>query len=105
MSTGTSADQRNGPRTPIKIPILMEGNDVSSHAVREESETLLVNYAGALIALAAEFQLQDLTRITNRTSGAVSECRIAWRSNAKINERWSYGIALLGEPDNFWNLK
>ncbi|MBI3405359.1 MAG: hypothetical protein HY046_07860 [Acidobacteria bacterium] len=105
MSSGTSAESRKGPRIPIKVPVVIDGKDVSGHHVREEGETLLVNDAGALLALGAEFQLQDLARVTNCASGGVAECRIAWRSSSKINERWSYGIALLGEPNNFWELK
>jgi hypothetical protein len=30
------------------------------------------------------------------------QCRIAWRSVAKLKGRWSYGIALIDSTGNFW---
>ncbi len=102
MTTPQTPDIRSSPRVPVKVPVLVEGRDVHHAAVREESETLLVNDAGALIALGGEFQLHDRLKITNKASGATGECRVAWRSSAKINNRWSYGVALLDAGDRFW---
>jgi hypothetical protein len=98
-------DQRATPRIPAKVPLVAEGRDIRHIPFREETHTVLVNEGGALIALAVELKLQDRVRLTNRETQTTAECRIAWRSSQPIQGRWSYGIALLGAPDNFWGLK
>ena len=96
------SDLRASPRVPAKIPLLLEGRDRQHQPVHEETNTLLINQGGALIALAAEFQLNDRVKVTNKNTGQSSQCRIAWRSVAQLNGRWSYGIALLDAIGSFW---
>ena len=96
------ADLRGSPRVPAKIPMRVDGRDRNHQPVSEETHTLLINQAGALIALSAELQLNDRIRVTNLDTGATSHCRIAWRSVAQLNGRWSYGIALLDSVRTFW---
>jgi hypothetical protein len=98
------SDQRAAPRIPAKVRVFAEGRDVYYKPFQEESHTVLVNDAGALIALSIELQLQDHFRLTNRETGANADCRVAFRSTEPIQGRWSYGIALLDAPDNFWGL-
>ena len=99
------ADQRASPRIPAKIPVVIEGRDIHQQPIQEKTETLLINEAGALIALAAEFGIHDRAKVTNETTSQAVNCRIAWRSAERIQGRWSYGIALLDSPDNFWGVK
>ncbi len=99
-----NVDQRATPRIPAKVPVLVEGRDIYHKPIREETHTLLVNEAGALVALAAELELENRVRITNQANANTAECRIAFRSAEPIQGRRSYGIALLGAPDNFWGL-
>ena len=96
------ADKRASPRIPAKVPVHVSGRDVRHKPVDENSETLLINENGALIALGAEFQLHDRVRVTNRITNAGVDGRVAWRSSAQINERWSYGVALIDPPEDFW---
>lgn len=96
------SDLRASPRVPAKIPLLVEGRDRNHQPVREETSTLLINQAGALIALAAEYQLNDRIKVTNKNTGSAAQCRIAWRSVAQLKRRWSYGIALLDSIGTFW---
>jgi hypothetical protein len=95
-------DKRVSPRIPAKVPIVIEGRDADTNPVREETYTLLVNEAGALIALAANFRLNESARVTNQLTGERAEGRIAWRSAEPLDGRWSYGIALLDPPPDFW---
>lgn len=99
-----SADQRATPRVPAKVAVLAEGRDIYHKPFQEETHTVLVNDGGALIALAVELQLHDRIHITNRQTGDSSEGRIAFRSGQPIQGRWSYGVALLVPPDNFWGM-
>ena len=98
-------DKRASPRIPVKIPLLVEGRDVVHKPIHEITETLLINDAGALLALASELQIHDRIRITNQTTGGTVMARIAWRSSSQINGRWSYGVALLDAPENFWGVQ
>ena len=98
----SSADQRATPRIHAKIGIFVEGRDIEHKPFQEESHTVLINEGGALIALAAQLEMQDHIRITNKSTGSSAECRIAWRSAEPIQGRWSYGIALLESAENFW---
>ena len=95
-------DQRATPRIAKKVVLVAEGRDVYHKPFQEETYTVLVNDGGALIALGVELQLQDRIRVVNRQTGVASDCRVAWRSAEQIQGRWSYGIALLGAPENFW---
>ncbi len=96
------SDKRVSPRIPAKVPIVIEGRDAEANPVREETYTLLINESGALIALAANFRLNESARVTNKLTGEKTECRIAWRSAEPLDGRWSYGIALFDPPVDFW---
>ena len=96
------ADKRASPRIPVKVPLIVEGRDVRHKPVQESTETLLINDAGALLALAAEFQLHDRFVIINQQTQGKTQARVAWRSSSQIQGRWSYGIALVDSPENFW---
>jgi hypothetical protein len=99
------ADKRASPRVPAKIPVHVMGRDVRHQPADEDSETLLINENGALIALSGEFQLHDRIRVINLTTHEAVDARIAWRSSAQINGRWSYGVALIDPPEGFWGRK
>jgi hypothetical protein len=96
------SDQRSSPRIPARIPVLVEGVDRTHKPFSEQTATLLINHGGALIALAAELDLNDRAKITNQESGTSAGCRVAWRSVAQINGRWSYGVALTDAEGDFW---
>jgi len=95
-------EKRTSPRISAKIPIVVVGLDVNNESVYEESETILINDAGALVALAAEFQLKDVVQVRNRAARTIAKGQIAFRSEDKIRGRRTYGVALLNPPENFW---
>jgi len=95
-------DKRVSPRIPAKVPIAIEGRNADTNPVREETYTLLINEAGALIALATNFRLNESVRVTNQLTDEKAEGRIAWRSAEPLDGRWSYGIALFDAPPHFW---
>jgi len=96
------SDLRSSPRIPARISVLIEGRDRSQKPFSERTSTLLINHGGALIALAAELDLNDRLSITNEQTGKSATCRVAWRSVAQLNGRWSYGIALTDVVGDFW---
>jgi hypothetical protein len=96
------SDLRSSPRIPARIPVQLEGRDRSQKPFSEQTATLLINHGGALIALAAELDLNDRLNITNQQTGKSANCRVAWRSVAQLNGRWSYGIALTDALGDFW---
>src|SRR5574342_1423524 len=88
-------DKRVSPRIPAKIPVLIDGHAADMNPIREQSYTLLINESGALIALSANFRLNERVRITNTRTGKQTDGRMAWRSAEPLDGRWSYGIALI----------
>jgi len=96
------SDHRCSPRIPARIPLLAEGLDRSHKPFSEQTTTLLINEGGALIALAAEIDLNDRLNLINQNSGQKAKCRVAWRSVSQLNGRWSYGIALTDSVADFW---
>ncbi|HUJ41128.1 MAG TPA: PilZ domain-containing protein [Candidatus Acidoferrales bacterium] len=96
------SDQRSSPRVPARIEVQVEGRDRAHKPFTETTSTLLINDGGALIALAAELDLNDRMNITNRQNGKSASCRVAWRSVAQLNGRWSYGVALIAAEGDFW---
>ena len=93
---------RSSPRIPARITVLLQGQDRSEKPFSEQTATLLINHGGALIALAAELDLNDRLNITNQQTGKSAACRVAWRSVAQLNGRWSYGVALIDAEGDFW---
>jgi hypothetical protein len=98
------SDLRSSPRIPARIAVLVEGSDRAHKPISEQTSTLLINHGGALIALAAELDLNDRLSITNQQTGKTAACRVAWRSVAQLNGRWSYGVALTDAEGDFWEL-
>lgn len=96
------SDQRSSPRIPARISVVVEGRDRAHKPFSEATSTLLINHGGALIALAAELDLNDRLTITNQQNKKSAGCRVAWRSVAQLNGRWSYGVALTGAEGDFW---
>lgn len=99
-----NTDQRSTPRIHAKIPIEVDGRDRANKPFREDSQTILVNDGGALIALAAVLDVQDRVHVKNKSTGVSAACRIAWRSAEPIQGRFSYGIAIVEAVENFWSL-
>jgi len=95
-------DMRSSPRIPARITVLLEGSDRAQRAFAEETATLLINHTGALIALAAELEVNTRLTITNKQNSKAAGCRVAWRSVSQLNGRWSYGIALTDGEGDFW---
>jgi hypothetical protein len=96
------SDKRASPRVPARIPLRVEGLDRFNKPFSEHTSTLLINQGGALIALAAELDLNDRLTVANQQSGKSAAGRIAWRSTSQLNGRWSYGVALLDASANLW---
>jgi len=96
------SDLRSSPRIPARITVLLEGQDRAEKPFSEQTTTLLINHGGALIALSAELDLNDRLSITNEQNQKKGSCRVAWRSVAQLNGRWSYGIALTDGEGDFW---
>ena len=96
------SDLRSSPRIPARISVRIEGRDRSQKPFAEQTSTLLINDGGALIDLAAELDLNDRLSIINEHTGKSAGCRVAWRSVAQLNGRWSYGIALTNAVGDFW---
>ena len=96
------SDQRSSPRVPARIEVQVEGRDRAHKPFSEVTTTLLINHGGALIALAAELDLNDRMKITNQQNGKSAGCRVAWRSVSQLNGRWSYGVALTEAEGDFW---
>jgi hypothetical protein len=96
------ADKRSSPRIPARIALQVEGQDRYHKPFSEDTSTLLINQAGALIALAAELDLNDRVTVSNQRTSVKAPCRIAWRSTSQLNGRWSYGVALLEDVPHFW---
>jgi len=96
------SDLRSSPRIPARIEVLIEGHDRAHKPFSEQTTTLLINHGGALIALSVELDLNDRLNITNQKTGQSATCRVAWRSVAQLNGRWSYGIALTDALGDFW---
>jgi len=96
------SDHRSSPRIPARISVQVEGRDRAHKPFSEPTATLLINHGGALIALAAELELNDRLNIKNQQNGKSTACRVAWRSVAQLNGRWSYGIALIDYEGDFW---
>jgi hypothetical protein len=103
ISPGPEVRKRASERRALHVPVLIRGwSDAHGGPFREESFTMVVNTAGALVTLATRVEATDLVYLANAISREEQEVRVAYIS-AEFEGKSEVGLAFKGEAPKFWS--
>jgi hypothetical protein len=93
--------RRGSERQPLHVPVLVRGWREAPGASHEDTSTIVVNSAGALVSLAAKVQVGDLVFLVNKISKEKQEVRVAYVA-PEFEGKHSVGLAFDSDSPNFW---
>jgi hypothetical protein len=93
--------QRSSPRMALHVPVTIYGFAGKSGAFHEDTETIMVNSSGGLVALKAKLELGDTVFLVHKASRQEMEVRVAYLDRYSDRET-RVGIAFKHPVSNFW---
>jgi hypothetical protein len=90
-------------RVLLSVPILASGKLANGQEFSEDAQTLVVNAHGALIALQAAVNADQLITISNKSTGQSLDCRIIYLGRAQ-GGKTQMGIEFLKASSSFWQI-
>jgi len=94
---------RRSKRVPLRVPVVVYGQNRSVGTFREETSTNLVSAHGGLVALTARVAVGETVLVVNKASQEEQECRVVYVGPLE-GPRKKVGLALLRTSPNFWVL-
>jgi hypothetical protein len=94
---------RRSKRVPLRISIVVYGQNRNVGAFREETSTNLVSAHGGLVALTAQVGVGETIRVVNKATQEEQECRVTY-VNSLEGPKKKVGLALLRSSPHFWGL-
>src|SRR6266699_1724195 len=94
---------RSSKRISLHIPVLVYGWSKDEGSFHEETETLLVNASGGLLALDSRVGLGDTIFITNKATQQEQECRVAFVER-DVHGKLRVGAAFPKPAPHFWRI-
>jgi PilZ domain-containing protein len=99
------AERRTTERLPIHISIHVIGFGTADGDFTEDTETLVVNQAGARIALQHHVTADDTIRIVNQETHAEAEFRVVGPTRLKGEEVSEWGVECTEKDHNVWGVE
>ncbi len=99
------AERRNTERLPIHIAIHVIGFGTADGDFSEDTETLVVNQAGARIALKHRVEPEDTLRIVNQETHAEAEFRVVGPTRLVGEEVSEWGVECTEKDHDVWGVK
>jgi hypothetical protein len=98
----SSAEQRNSERLLLTIPVRVMGFDPRTGTFTEDTHTVMVNRAGALIRLRHRVAADDSIRIVNLENYAEADFRVVGLARTEAREVYQWGVECLELERNIW---
>jgi hypothetical protein len=92
---------RSGERKSLHVPVVVYGWTKKQGSFHEETNTLLVNDSGALVALTAKVEVGETIFLINKTTREEQEIRVVYAEPA-LDDRTLTGIAFKTPTPGFW---
>jgi hypothetical protein len=92
---------RSSERIPLRVPVVIYGYAGTAGAFHEDTETLLVNFSGALVTLKAKLTLGDTVFLIHKSSRQEQEVRVVYLDPYTDRETL-VGVAFKQPISNFW---
>lgn len=100
---GPEANRRRSQRVLLSINVTVMGESPPGKTFTEETQTLVVNAHGALIALSAPVVSGQQLRLTNKASHEEEPCRVVYLG-PKAGGKTQVGIEFTKPAPNFWHI-
>ena len=98
-------ERRNTERLALRIPIRVIGFATADGDFTEDTETLVINQAGARIALKHHVVADDTVRVVNLQSHAEAEFRVVGPTRLKGEEVSEWGVECTEKDHDVWGVK
>jgi hypothetical protein len=101
---GTESTRRRSQRVIVSVPITVssEGGNRDA-AFEEETQTLVVNAHGAMVALAAKVVKGQTLRMKNRATQEEELCKVAYLGPA-AGGKGQVGLDFTSSSPDFWRI-
>jgi hypothetical protein len=101
---GSGSSGRRSQRVLLSIPVIVRTKDGQAHAAfNEETQTLVVNAHGALIALAGRVEQKQTLHLVNRTTKQELECRVTYVGPITAGKA-QIGVEFTTPSPDFWRI-
>lgn len=97
-------EQRRSERVLISIPIRVMGSDISGESFTEDTQTIVVNQAGARIALQHRVAADDALRIVNLENYNEADFRVVGPTRLSGTEVAEWGVECTEPGRNVWGI-
>ncbi len=94
-------EKRSGWRASLRMPVVVYGWSKNQGAFHEDTETLLVNSSGGLVALSARVDVGEALFVVNKNTREEQECRVAFVQPA-AEGKTKVGLAFKRSLPGFW---
>jgi hypothetical protein len=101
----SSAEQRNSERLLLTIPIRVMGFDPRSGTFTEDTHTVVVSRAGALIVLQHRVSPDDTLRIVNLENYAEADFRVVGPARYEAGQLSQWGVECLEPGRSIWSIE
>jgi hypothetical protein len=101
---GSEVNHRRSQRVILSLPVIIrteEGSKISPF--EEETHTIVVNFHGALILLAAKVSKGQKIRLKNRATQEEKVCRVA-NVGSPAEGKVQIGVEFLEPSPDFWRI-
>jgi hypothetical protein len=101
---GPDSTRRRSQRVILNLPVTVRPEGSSRDAsFEEETQTLVVNAHGALIALANKVEKGQTLLLTNRSSNLIQLCRVTYLGSLS-DGKTQIGLEFLTPAPDFWRI-
>jgi hypothetical protein len=101
---GPESTRRRSQRVILSLPITVHSEGTPRDAsFEEETQTLVVNAHGALIALASKVEKGQTLLLTNRSSNLIQLCRVTYLGSPS-DGKTQIGLEFLTPAPDFWRI-
>ena len=101
---GTESSRRRSQRVIVSVPVTVscEGGNRDA-AFQEETQTLVVNAHGAMVALTAKVVKGQTLRVKNRATQEEQQCKVVYLGPASGGKA-QVGVDFTSNAPDFWRI-
>lgn len=100
--TGSESRPRRSQRVLLSLPVLVQAEE-GNHSVLEETQTLVVNAHGALIALSMQVHVGQRLVLKNQKSQEEQPCKVVYLGTAP-DRKTHVGVEFEQPAPRFWRI-
>jgi hypothetical protein len=103
QETQFESKRRRSQGILLSVPVLVQAGAAEEQPCVEETQTLVVNAHGALIALTMKVEFGQALRVKNRKSQEEQQCRVAFLGSVHLGKT-QVGVEFVEPAPQFWHI-